>query len=276
MKKIISMAVICCMLTLTAIPSYAQSINVPPNNSGNNRAPTITEMISAYKEMGFKIRINEQDKNHAKYELVLDVEDEHTEAIVQASIDENGTQVLVCFENGKINVVELYINGDVFIDGEKVSVRTDATIVSVDNFSTISENPTRAHSNKWQESCPYGSASDYSKLYSSTSKVLTFEQAVKDFTISALCGVIAGLLFSSIIASAIAAAAVGTLITYFKNNNPTARAMSCTDNAYVHKTDGAYINSNKAYVYKHVVDFFAAVNYTIKVSTSTSYNIITT
>lgn len=270
MKKILSITVVCCMLMLTTVSGFAQTTNSPTNNIPTISVPTIDRMISMYDEMGFNVKVTNQNMNHANYELEINTEKGIIKAIVDATIDDKGNQTLKYSENGKQNIVEYKTNGDIMLDGGKVEVKTEVTAASLDEFVVLAQ-----RYNIWQSACPYGTASDYSTDYQTVNKILTFEQAIKSYGVSALCGIIVAL-FVTGMPGVLLGAAVTTLITYFTTNNPTARAMSCVDKSYVHNTEGAYNNVTGEYIYKHMMTFFATLSYSIPVSTSTSYNLIKT
>lgn len=270
MKRIISLAVVCCMFMLTTVSGFAQTTNPLQNSVPIISVPTVEGMISTYDEMGFNVNVITKEINHAEYELEIDTEYGIVEATVDATMDNKGNQTLKYSENGKYNVLEYKTNGDIFLDGEKVEVKTESTVTSLDPPTIKGQ-----RYNKWQKACPYGVASDYSTVYQTISKNLTFQQAISSYGVSVLCGLLVAIFLTGLPALFLGSA-VTIVVSYFLNNNPTARAMSGKDVSYVHKTKGAYIIDMGEYIYKHIMTFYATQNYTNQVSTSTDYNRIKT
>lgn len=169
-------------------------------------------------------------------------------------------------------------NGEVYANNSKVIVEDDTEYSNLDSemdSSDSSISPRGQHYNTWVQNCPYGSASDYNKQVGSPiKKVLTLQQAIADFTVGGLSGVIIGLMFKSTIVGSLVAAGVAATINYFRNNNSKARAMSCKRVEYIHGKKGEIIDG--VHIRKNIITYYAETDYTTKVSTSVMYNKIKT
>ena len=268
MKKLISMLLVCIFIFTNTFSCFANADVYTANEKLNH-------IIEEYSNAGFDVTLLDSNVNDRAYfmEIILDEETIVSNMVTEVLL--NGDIKLTCTEAGKTDEILLKSNGEIYANNSKVIVKDDTQYFTLEDQEDSSISPRGQHYNTWVQNCPYGSASDYNKQVGSPiKKVLTLQQAIADFTVGGLCGIIIGLLFSSTILGSLVAAGVAATINYFRNNNAKARSMSCKRVEYVHGKKGEIIDG--VHIRKNVITYYANKDYTTKVDTSVMYNKIKT
>lgn len=263
MKKVLCMSLIGALILANSTTCLA--------NNRYERSNRVSHIIDGYINSGYELIFEKRKGNKEHLSMTIKIANEEIVSDVYIEETPSGEIILNCFEGTKDDTVLIKPNGDIYANGAKVTVEETIDGISPNEIKGTSNTTYGRHYNVWTESCPYGTAADYSVIVGNTiSKVLTFEQAIIDFTISALCGIIVGALLPSSVGGALVATGVSTLINYYRNNKPAARAMSCKRFQYIHNSKGEVING--VCIRKHVIRYYADKTYTTRVATSVLYN----
>lgn len=153
-------------------------------------------------------------------------------------------------ENNITNVLEIYKDGRIVVDGVPIEI-------SYENNNT---NIRRIGSSVYFKGNPdYGSGSSYSKYYSNENiadvqlrrNVSSFATAVLVWIMSKAMGGVPGE----------ALGLLSTALSFISSSDPYSTALSCKSNIYVHKTQGAYIASKFTFIYRYNTTLYSRTNY---------------
>lgn len=188
---------------------------------------------------------------------------------IDTRIDERGNQIINIVEGEKEDTLLYTSDGKLYENGNLVTDAVENRAYQAAESQEIM--PMGGHRIYYQDSAPYGKNSDYTKSSGTVKKVLSLSKAIKSYTVAALATVIVGVLFSGGlgIAAGLITAGVQAIISYFKRNEPSSKAMSLKDTVTVHKTKGFNVTSSMS-TDKHKITYYHNENYTGAISGGTS------
>lgn len=271
-RTIISIVLVVTMIVTMTGSAFAN------DTSYENQAFTVMQLVKGINDAGYDIEIESQSDSKIEYcmDVFVNGANISSENVVEELDD--GTIRLECKEADNTDIVFFKADGSIIANGEKVIVETSGCN-SINAYSDKYPVLKGKHYNVMTTACPYGSSSDYTQYYSNSSNSnIVFQQAIASFTVGALASILVGIVLTGVgmgagatVVSSLISSGISSVIYYFSNNNPGARAMSSTTYVYTHKTKGAYVGSG-LYVYKHVVSYYAYPNFTTYITSSTVYN----
>lgn len=165
---------------------------------------------------------------------------------IQLSESNSIKDTILCKQNGLINIVELYKNGDVIVDGHKITCTTE---IEAEDNNTISPRDVTGDVN-YVTKCPYGSADDYIQVKGVREKKnLNLDTTISSLT-SAAFNFIMFKLFD--ISTAGFTIVLNALYNILVTTYPSTRGLSCRIYEYYHKnaSSSGYISSKKATIIK--------------------------
>lgn len=239
------------------------------DNSEKIMAP-IDEFVSAYENIGFDIKSKNDIESGYLCNMDFDYNGSTISATVKITTNEMGEIRFDSFENDKYNFVILKSDGSIALNDEDVKIEEE--IIDIKQTDELLK-ASGKHYNVWTQSCPYGSYTDYTKYKTAVKKKITFEQAISSYGVSVVCDIIFGVIltgFTGFTGLGYLGTAVAAVVQYFATNDPKARAMTCIDTVYVHRSKGEIIEG--VHITKHSVKYYADENYKIYVDSDIFYN----
>ena len=153
-------------------------------------------------------------------------------------------------ENNITNVLEVYKDGRIVVDGVPIEI----------SYENNNSNIRRIGSSVYFKGNPdYGSGSSYSKYYSNENiadvqlrrNVSSFATAVLVWIMSEAMGGVPGKALGLLSAA----------LSFISSSDPYSTALSCKSQIYVHKTQGAYIASKFTFIYRYNTMLYSRTNY---------------
>lgn len=153
-------------------------------------------------------------------------------------------------ENNITNVLEIYKDGRIVVDGVPIEISYDnnnANIKRIGSSVYFKGNP------------DYGSGSSYSKYYSNENIAdIDLRRAVSSFATGVLVWIMSKAM------GGVPGDALGflsTALSFISSSDPYSTALSCKSSIYVHKTQGAYIASKFTFIYRYNTMLYSRTNY---------------
>jgi len=271
-------------LIVTTMPflAFNPSFANPPTQVTSNEiltmdeVPSLQETFEMYKEASSDIEIIEEDTDALIYNVEIEgANGELIESHIEASIDEDDSQIVEITEGDKTDTLVFDEDGTLYLDGEPVHI-TEETVNPTIERNLISFNDDAAayalHSMYWPTSSPYGSTASYTKKLSTEKRVLTLSKAISSMTTTALIGIVLLALGIAAAPAFIISVLIAGVITWFTRNSKSSKTFSIIDYQYVHKTKGLNISSHMTAI-KHKIYSYAYTNYTGYLGSSTSFQV---
>lgn len=210
------------------------------------------------------VKVGDVDKTEFKVEIgdiqnrIVVLEDSDEKVVIQIKQDE------IC------NILKIYKNGDLVLDGNKVEITREKNITSE---STIPEVMPRAGATiYWKDKVSYGSSSDYSNyLKNENISDINLNKMLGDIALSALITVLGGAIGYAV--GGAVGAGVGGIVSfatdagtkiysYLKARDSQSTHLSCKSIIYTHKNyKSGYIPSLFTYIYKFKTTCYSKAGY---------------
>ncbi len=198
-----------------------------------------------------------------------------TETIVFTRLDSSNVGFIARNAASHIeNNLLMEADGDIFLDDSLITV--SSINEPMQSTSRDGTSPARVSDRVYQNSCPYGVGSDYTKSagQSKTSNI-DMKNFIKDVVYSVAFTIVSSFLFSGLVTACFTSA----LWSVLQNKAPTSRGLSCIDNKYWHKSCGAlsggHISGYGKYVTQHKLTWYPQTSFKGSPSYSTTYEIHT-
>lgn len=202
------------------------------------------------------VKVGDVDKTEFKVEIgdiqnrIVVLEDSDEKVVIHVKQDE------IC------NILEIFKNGDLVLDGNKVEITREKNITLE---STVPEVMPRAGATiYWKDSVTYGTAADYNvfKKNENVSNIALTQQIYK-IALSVLVEIM-GAAMSGLEGELVSFAlgASDDIYQYFIDKDPYSKYMSCKSKVYTHKNySSGYIPSLFTFIYKYDSTFYSKASY---------------
>lgn len=195
-----------------------------------------------------------------KTEFELEIGNIKNQVVV---LEDNDEKKSLQVKQGNIcNVLELYENGDIILDGNKVEI-------VYENNSAYEEEPASVMPRAgatiyWKDKVSYGTAADYSNyLKAENISSIALKQEIYKVALAALIEIL-GKAMSGITGEIVSFAldASEDIYQYFMDQDPYSKYMSCKSKVYTHKNySSGYIPTLFTFIYKYKATFYSGQNY---------------
>ena len=174
--------------------------------------------------------------------------------------------------DGVDNVLTIYNNGKIILDGNEVTIYKDENITDMEVILKDDVTGTKSSDRWFQSTSPYGGAIDYSTYVSATNKAsITLGSNIGSLSYSAAAAILA--LVSAPFSWAVGISAA--LWSVFRETAPESYGLSYKATKWRYKTSpaGGYISQIRKYVHRWNINWYARENYQSFVTNNNQYEV---
>ena len=173
----------------------------------------------------------------------------------QINVANNSGYISYDIQEGALNnVIDVYYNGDIRVDGQLLEV--------TNNYQTNNSRFQVSIVDYWTEDCPYGIPSDYGDLHKTINEAdVQFKKSLITYSASALAALL-GLALKPL-----ASLGLGLLVglaTFLQDENPSSTSASVIDYVYRHSETGWWVDHSPGKslaVQKHSMYLYAQTDF---------------
>lgn len=217
---------------------------------------------------GKKTKIRDAEANNFRYTVDYGPFSETIEFL-----EDNDDRLSLHISSDRVdNILTIYSDGKIFLDGNEVIVTYEEDIADKELSSTDDTASTRSSDRWFQYACPYGGAGDYSTFVSSHNKAnINMGSNLGSIGYSTASLILAGISNPFSLTLGISAILWGVIA----ETAPDSYGLSYRALKYRHKNSpvGGYISQIGQYVYKWNIDWYARTNYQNYVTNNIQYEV---